>query len=72
VAIPGFRSNTRTLGGVVQAGIGARPGERLLRDFENALTIPLRVRAAFGRPMGKISQSSSSISKKLVTGDSVR
>ncbi len=47
VAIQGPRSDARLPGDVVQAGIGPRTCERLLRDSQNAFTIPLRVNARF-------------------------
>jgi hypothetical protein len=52
VAIQGPRPNTCLFGDVVQAGICARPGERILGDFQNAFAIPLRVGA--GLSLGRL------------------
>jgi hypothetical protein len=53
--------------------ISARPVERLLRDFENALAIPLRVRARLSAVQWERFLSHPQKSqKRLATGDSLR
>jgi lactam utilization protein B len=47
VAIQSSRSDACLFGNVVEAGIRAGPGKRLLRHLQNALAVPLRVGARF-------------------------
>ncbi len=51
MAIQSPRPNACLFGDVVQAGVCARPGERLLGDLQNAFAIPQRVgaRLSLGR-----------------------
>src|SRR6202521_1943790 len=68
MAIQSPRPNTCLFGDVVQAGICARPGKRLLGDFQNALAIPLGIGARLTRGrLGAFRRH-----KKDVTGDSLR
>jgi len=69
VAIESARSNPCLLGDVVKAGICARSGERRLRDFQNALTIQLRVgpRLSWGCFLALGGHA-----KKVATGDILR
>src|SRR4029077_14235340 len=68
VAIQSPRSNTRLFSDVVEAGIRTRPGERLLRRFQNALTVLLRVSARFSWGFLIFRWHA----KKVATGDSLR
>ena len=43
VTIQSSGSDTRLFGNIVQAGVGAKAGKRLLRHFQNALAVALRV-----------------------------
>jgi len=45
VAIQGSRANLCLLGDAVQAGVGSGPRERLFCHLQNALAIPLSIRA---------------------------
>ena len=47
VAIQSSRSDACLFSDVVEAGIRARPGKRLLRHLQNALAVPLRIGARF-------------------------
>ena len=49
VAIQSSRSHPCLFGNVVQAGVRARAGKRLLRHLQNALAVALRVGARFSR-----------------------
>ncbi|HTV83444.1 MAG TPA: hypothetical protein VME18_12395 [Acidobacteriaceae bacterium] len=45
VAIKGARANAGLFWNVVEAGVYAEAGQRLFRDLEDALAVPLRVDA---------------------------
>jgi len=47
VAIQSSGSYTCLFGDIVQAGVRAETGKRLLRHFQNASAVPLRIRARF-------------------------
>jgi hypothetical protein len=49
VAIQSSRPNTRLFSNVVEAGVRAGPGKRLLRHLQNALAVPLRIGARFAK-----------------------
>ena len=69
VAIQSSRSNACLFGDVVEAGVRAGPGKRLLRHLQNALAVPLRVGARFS--WGNFLILGRHI-KKVATGDSLR
>ena len=43
VTIQSPSSNACLFGDIVQAGVGAKTGKRLLRDLQNALAVPLSI-----------------------------
>ena len=45
VTIQSARAHFRLFGNVVQAGVRTKTGKRLLRRLQNALAVPLRIRA---------------------------
>ena len=71
VTIQSSGSNASLFGDIVQAGVRAETGKRLLRHFQDALAIPLRIRARFSR--GGCEKFRGHVgSKKNATGDSLR
>ena len=66
VAIQGSRSDFSLPGNIVQAGVGARARERLLRDFQDALAVALGVSARLRSWFSFLAIS------KTATGDTLR
>ena len=64
------RSDASVSGDVVKARLCAGAGKRLLRYFQNAFAIPLRVTARLTN--GSLFTFRGNASKKLATGDSLR
>ena len=63
VTIQSSRAHARLFGDIVQAGVGAKAGKRLLRHLQYALAVPLRIAcAAFA---GRVVNVSSPCAKYL-------